>query len=309
MLAEEYARVPMQRGRHQQRHQDRSRTDDEDDLGRAAPGTTHGPNCVTADRHQGQVRSGGQQGRREERRLPGHEDVERPMRIAPGRQGQERHEQGIHVAAGIPRRRAEAAQQLGLREEEQVVGEQPTHREHERCHRGAALARRVSIQLLQQHQAEQRAHQPAADQQCVVEIRVDSDRRQQQQRQGRRGEADDRHARQLQQGGGGHGPRQGDQYREPRRAAQCLQHCHGDRRYPQIRGFREQANGPQGRRGGRDDQAAPLATALPTDQQQYGEPAVGNGGDSKTDTANRIQRNSDLGKAAIGTRNELHSSE
>ena len=145
-------RQAQQRGEHQQRRRD------------VAPLAAEPAQPVAAGGDQDQVAAGDRQRGRVEDRLARHADVELPLRIAGGGDGQQRHQQHVGVAAGHPPGAVDAAEQQGLAVHQQVEGEQREQREAQELDRPAPAGRGVAVDLLEADQAEDRGQRARGEQ-------------------------------------------------------------------------------------------------------------------------------------------------
>ena len=147
--------APPQADGEQQHHEHARRADQERDLDDPAPGAADGAHVIAAQSHEQQVHADDQEGGGVKHHLPRNENVDRPLRIASQRQRYERRARGGEQAAQAPHRAIDAAQQLRLRVEEEVVREHTAQPECEIAQRRARSLVRIAEDLLEEDQAEQ----------------------------------------------------------------------------------------------------------------------------------------------------------
>jgi hypothetical protein len=266
VLVDEHPQPAPQVAGRQQHHQHRGRPGDEHQLRDLAPGAAVEADQVAAARHQQQVHADDHHRGRVEHHVARDEHVQRPLRVALRGDRDQRHHQRHDQAARVPRRGLDALQQPRLRVDEQVVGEHQPGGDHQELERIAALAGRVAVDLLEQHQAQQRHQQPDAGQQPgrlrQRQAGVRQQRRGQHQRHG--AEPGDVHRfRQRRRDAGG--PGEPGEHEEPRAIAQELGQQHERHRQPALQ---HEHRRPQRGDAARGDQPHALRPALPADPQQ-----------------------------------------
>ncbi len=270
MLAQEHAQAASQATRREQREQHDSRSRQEHQLHRAAPLAAIQADRVAAKCHHDQVGAYREQCRRVEDNLSRHEDVQRPLRIPPRSDRDQRYRERGDEPARIPGVRVDGPEQLRLRVEENVVDPQRAQRECQVLERESALAARVPIDLLEQHQPAERERKAGGHQgHAWHEDREPGTRDVGREQQVDRGSdpAQVQHPRKRR----GHARRRGQagQHEYPCAVAQALGNRYRVRRdFTDYRRHGQQA-GPGRGHGTGDDQADALAATLPARGQQY----------------------------------------